>query len=85
MRHAKLHTFYVDECLDSDHFIEPLRNSDLQVVRHREILERGVPDEIWIKAVSDAGYFAFTEDYEIAQNTSQARFVMDNHLGLFVV
>ena len=46
--------FYADECLDSDHFIDPLREAGLNVVRHMEILKKGVPDEVWISAVSPA-------------------------------
>lgn len=36
--------FYVDECLDSDDFVKPLVDAGLEIVRHKDILEKGVPD-----------------------------------------
>ena len=77
--------FYVDECLDSDHFIDPLRGAGLKVVRHREMLEWGVSDEVWIRAVSMAGYFAITEDHNIMRKAYQSELIMNNRLGLFIV
>jgi ribosomal protein L24E len=77
--------FYIDECLDSDHFIDPLRGGGLKVVRHREMLEWGVPDEVWIREVSKAGYFVITEDYKIMRNANQSELIMNNRLGLFIV
>ena len=77
--------FYIDECLDSDHFIDPLRGAGLKVVRHREMLEEGAPDEVWISAVSEAEYFAITEDHNIMRNAYQSELIMNNRLGLFIV
>lgn len=44
MPHADLPVFYVDECLDSNNFVEPLRKSGLNIVRHRDIMNQGVSD-----------------------------------------
>ncbi len=77
--------FYVDECLDSDNFIDPLRGAELNVVWHREMLEKGVPDEVWIREVSRAGYFALTEDYNIIRKAHQSELIMNSRLGLFIV
>lgn len=77
--------FYVDECLDSDHFVEPLRTAGLEIVRHRDMLEEGVLDEVWIRAVSAAEYFAVTEDYNIMRNAYQSELIMNSRLGLFIV
>ncbi len=85
MPHADLPVFYVDECLDSNNFVEPLQESGLNIVRHRDILNQGVSDEVWIKAVAEAGHFALTQDYEIARNANQTQFVMDSRPGLFIV
>ena len=60
MSRASEPKFYVDECLDSNHFVESLRGAGLEIVRHRDILDRGVPDEEWIRKVSEAEYFAVT-------------------------
>ena len=85
MRRDREPIFYVDECLDSDHFIDPLRRAGLNVVRHRDMLEKGVPDEVRIKKVSKAGYFALTEDYNIMQKADQSELIMNSRLGLFIV
>ncbi len=85
MLHANVSTFYVDECLDSNDFVKPLQDAGLEIVRHRDILSHGVPDEVWIKTVSEAGYFALTKDYVIARNAYQTTLVMDSGLGLFIV
>ena len=77
--------FYIDECLDSDHFINSLRDAGLNVVRHREILEKGVRDEVWIREVSRAEYFAITEDHNIMRRAYQSELIMNNRLGLFIV
>ena len=68
MLHANGPTFYIDECLDSNDFVKPLQEAGLEIVRHRDALRQGVPDEVWIKTVSEAGHFALTRDYEIARN-----------------
>lgn len=77
--------FYVDECLDSDHFIDPLRDAGLNVVRHREILEKGVPDEVWIGTAARAEYFALTEDANIMRKAYQSELIINSNLGLFIV
>lgn len=77
--------FYVDECLDSDHFVEPLRGAGLEIVRHRDMLEEGVLDEVWIRAVSEAEFFAVTEDHKILRNAYQSDLIMNSRLGLFIV
>jgi len=77
--------FCGDECLDSDQFIDPLRDAWLNVVRHREILKMGVSDEVWIRAVSAAEYFALTEDANIVRKAYQSDLIMNSRLGLFIV
>ena len=77
--------FYVDECLGSDHFIDPLRDAGLNVVRHREILKKGVPDETWIGAAARAEYFALTEDANVMRKAHQSELIIKSGLGLFIV
>ncbi len=77
--------FYVYECLDSDHFLDPLRVAGLNVVRHREVLKNGVPDEEWIRAVFRAEYFALTEDVNIMRRAYQSELIMNSRMGLFIV
>ena len=38
--------FYVDECLNSDLFVQILLNAGFKVARHRDYLDQGVPDEV---------------------------------------
>ena len=65
--------------------IDPLRDAGLNVVRHREILKKGVSDEVWIRAVSEAEYFALNEDANIMRKAYQSELIMNNRLGLFIV
>ena len=85
MPHANEPTFYVDECLDSDDFVEPLRHAGFDIVRHKDIFTPGVSDERWIKEVSEEGYFALTKDNVIARTRYQTDLVMANNLGLFII
>ena len=78
-------TFYVDECLDSDDFVKPLKEARLKIVRHNDILDQGVSDQRWIKEVSERGYYALTSDNQIIRTDSQTKLVMENGLGLFIV
>lgn len=73
--------FYVDECLDSDHFVEPLRGAGLEIVRRRDMLEEGVLDEVWIRAVSEAKFFAVTEDHKIMRNAYQSNLIMNSRFA----
>jgi len=85
MLQAKAPTFFVDERLDSKRFVDILESGGLQVVRHRDIFEKGISDEVWIKKVSEKGLLAFTYDNQIARNENQTKLVMDCHLGLFIL
>ena len=49
------------------------------------MLDWGESDDAWIRAVSKAGNFVTTEDYEIPQNENQSELIMNNRLGLFIV
>lgn len=42
-------------------------------------------DEVWIRAVSKAGYFAITEDHNIMRKADQFELIINNRLGLFIV
>ncbi len=77
--------FYVDECLDSDCFVEVLESAWIKVVRHRDLFEKGISDEVWMKKSSEMGYYPLTYDYKIAQSENQTKFVMDMCLGLFII
>ncbi len=71
--------------VDRDQFVHALEGSGLMVVRHREILTQGAPDETWMKKVSEMGCYAFTSDYRIARNQVQTKIVMKYSLGIFVI
>ena len=76
--------FYVDECLDSDDFVAPLIEIGLKVVRHRDILEKGVLDKEWMEDVGQAGYYALTEDNEIRKE-GQSEVVREKGVGVFII
>ena len=78
-------TFYVDECLDDDDFIDPIEDSGLLIVRHRKILKQGATDKEWIEEVSAKGYFAITHDCAIGYKPYQVELVLKNGLGLFII
>ena len=40
---------------------------------------------MWIRKVSEAEYFAVTEDYNIMRNAYQSGLIMNSRLGLFIV
>jgi len=75
----------VDECLDSDCFVEVLESAGMKVVRHRDLFEKGISDEVWMKKSSEMGYYPLTYDYQIAQSVNQTKFVMDMCLCLFII
>lgn len=77
--------FYVDEDLDSDQFVVPVREAGFQVVRHRDILPKGTLDPEWIPFVASRNWFALTHDRRISHVESERDLVMDHELGLFVV
>ncbi|MEM0963532.1 MAG: hypothetical protein AAGK21_13465 [Bacteroidota bacterium] len=77
--------FYVDEDLDSDQFVLPVLEAGFRLVRHRDVLKPGAPDEEWIPYVADKGWFAFSHNREIQYFTPQREIVERVELGLFIV
>lgn len=78
-------TFYVDEDLDSDQFVKPIRAAGFRLVRHRQVLPPGTPDEVWIPSIARKGWFALSHNREISYLRSQRDLVMREGLGLFLV
>ncbi len=45
----------LDEDLDGDAFVGPLREAGIDLVRHRESFSKGVADVVWIPLVAEQG------------------------------
>ena len=77
--------FYVDEDLDSDDFVNPLIEAGFAIKRHRDHFAPGTPDEQWLPAVAQKGWYAFSHNSEIYYTKTQTNIVLEQGLGLFIV
>jgi hypothetical protein len=53
---------FIDQNLDGDSFLDPLRKAGLTFVRHRDLFAQDVDDLVWIAKVARSGYIAVTGD-----------------------
>ena len=77
--------FYVDEDLDSDHFVNPLLEVGFKIKRHRDYFSPGATDDLWIPEVARRGWYAFSHDFNIVVSKTQTNMVLSYKSGLFIV
>ena len=76
--------FYVDECLDGPKFTNLLIESEIKILRQREVFEQGVPDEEWMAYTVEEGYYGLTNDNRISMGIQRV-LALSLGAGIFVV
>ena len=80
-------TFFVDECLDSPQFTDPLIDAGIKFRLHREFFKNRprIPDRNWMKVVSEKGYYGLTKDNRIGKRGTERKMVRVLNIGIFII
>lgn len=75
--------FFLDEAMGRRTFPDVLAAAGIQIERHKDHFEQGVPDTVWIPRVAAEGWYAITQDTRIRKNQVEREAVISSGLGCF--